>query len=264
MDLNGQVLGINESIFSPTGALGGNIGIGFAISSDMAGKVIPQLIAKKKIVRGWLGIGIRDLSENMREFYKAPSGGALITQISPEGPASKSDLQLEDVVVKVNDTPVHSASDLQRVVSELPPGETATFEVIRSGQSKSISIKIGEMPDDGGLSPSKPSPEEQVEAADPLGLRVQTLTGNMPQARALGVSKGVLVAAVNEGGPSAGILLKDDVITAVNRTTVTSAAEYRAALNAAKEAGAKFVVVRITRKADDRVLSTVVDITPDW
>lgn len=264
VDLNGRVIGINESIISPGGA-GGFVGIGFAISADTAARVIPQLIQNKRVVRGWLGVVIGDLDENLREFYKAPKGGALINSITPDGPAAKSGLQVEDVVIQAGNTPIRRSSDLQAVVANTAPGSTLRLVVIRNGQQVTVDVKVGEMPEKyAGSSPPTPAGTEEPAQADPLGLQVQTLQPNMPQAQALNLRKGVLITAVDPQGPAAESLKAGDVITEVNRTQVDSAAAYRQALDSAKKAGAKFVVLRITRKVQGEIISSVVAITPDW
>lgn len=265
VDLNGRVVGINESIISPGGA-GGFVGIGFAISSDTAATVIPQLIKNQRVQRGWLGVVIADLNENERDFYKAPQGGALINSINPDGPAAKSGLQQDDVVIRANDTPVRRSADLQSVVAATAPNATLRLTVIRNGQQTTVDVKVGEMPEKyAGASPPAPTGgTEEVAQTDPLGLQVQTLQANMPQAQDLNLRQGVLITAVNPDGPSAESLKAGDVITEVNRTKVDSAAAYRQALDTAKKAGARYVILRVTRKVQGEVISSVVDITPRW
>ena len=265
VDLNGRVIGINESIISPGGA-GGFVGIGFAISADTAARVIPELIKNKRVVRGWLGVVIGDLSENERDFYKAPQGGALINSITPDGPASKSGLQQDDVVVKAGDTPVRRSADLQAVVSETAPNTALTLTVIRNGQQQTVDVKVGEMPEKyAGAAPPTATAEEEPAKTDPLGLQVQTLQAGMPQAQQLNLKKGVLITAVDPNGASARSLKPGDVITEVNRTKVDSSAAYRQAIDAAQQAGAKYVVLRVSSKLPQgEVISHVVDITPDW
>jgi serine protease Do len=262
VNLEGQVIGINESIISPGGPVGGNVGIGFAISSDMASRVLPQLIKNKKVVRGWLGIGIEALDENKRDFYHAPTGGALVTEINADGPSANSGLQVEDVIVKANGQGVHDPSDVQRVVAESLPGATVVLDVIRDGQPKQVSVKVGEMPENAGMAAPTPAPGEEPQAQDPLGLQVQTLSSTMPQAQE--TSKGVVVAAVDENGPAAGVLREGDIITRVDHTNVASVTDYNAALAAAKAAKEKYVILRIIHKEGDQVMPLVVDVTPQW
>ena len=265
VDLAGRVVGINESIISPGGA-GGFVGIGFAISSDTATKVIPQLIQNKRVMRGWLGVVIGDLSENERDFYKVPQGGALINSINPDGPAAKSGLQQDDVVIKADNAPVRRSADLQAVVAAAAPNTTIRLTVVRNGQQTTVDVKVGEMPEKyaGSTPPAPAGGGEETAQADPLGLQVQTLQAGMPQAQALNLRQGVLVTAVNPDGPSAETLKAGDVITEVNRTKVDSAAAYQQALDTAKKAGAKYVVLRVAHKAQGEVISSVVDITPEW
>lgn len=260
VNLQGQVIGINESIVSPSG---GNAGIGFAISSDMAAKVIPQLISKKQVVRGWLGIAIGALDENMRDYYKAPSGGAIVSEINPGGPASQSDLKVEDVIVKVGKTPVHSPSDLQRAVAETEPGTVLVFTVIRGGQQKEVSIKIGEMPENPSFGGPEPQPEQPT-AADPLGIQVQTLALSMPQARQTGVRQGVIVTQVDPEGPAAGKLSENDIITKINATDIAGTGDYKTALEAARQAKAKYIILRIVRQEEDQTIKAFVSLEPKW
>jgi serine protease Do len=264
VDLAGRVVGINESIISPGGA-GGFVGIGFAISSDTAQRVVPQLMQNKQVVRGWLGVVIGDLDENLRDFYKAPNGGALIDSINPDGPAAKSGLQAEDVVIQANDTPVRRSSDLQAAVTATQPGTVLHLTLLRNGQQMQIDVKVGEMPGKyAGTAPPTPGEEGAPQQADPLGLQVQTLQPDTAPAQALGLKKGVLVMAVDPEGPAAEDLRPGDAITQVDRTQVDSADAYRQALDTAKKAGAKYVVLRVTHKVQGEVMSSVVDITPNW
>jgi len=164
----------------------GNVGIGFAISADTAARVIPQLIKNKRVVRGWLGISISDLNENMRDFYKAPQGGALVNNINPDGPAAKSNLQADDVVIEAGGEPVRKAWDLQNIVGNTPPGTVLQLVVLRNGQRVTVDVRVGEMPEKyAGLAPAKNGGEEPA-GTDPLGLQVKSLLPSMPQAQQLG------------------------------------------------------------------------------
>jgi len=164
----------------------GNVGIGFAISADTAARVIPQLIKNKRVVRGWLGISISDLNENMRDFYKAPQGGALVNNINPDGPAAKSNLQADDVVIEAGGEPVRKAWDLQNIVGNTPPGTVLQLVVLRNGQRVTVDVRVGEMPEKyAGLAPTKNGGEEPA-GTDPLGLQVKSLLPSMPQAQQLG------------------------------------------------------------------------------
>ncbi|HEY3398535.1 MAG TPA: trypsin-like peptidase domain-containing protein [Armatimonadota bacterium] len=263
VDLAGRVIGINESIISPNGAMGGNVGIGFAISSDTAARVLPQLIKNKRVVRGWLGITIGDLNENKRDFYKAPQGGALVNSVNPDGPAAKSGLQADDVIVSAGGEPVHNTWDLQNATGNTAPGNTLPLTVIRDGKQIAITVRVGEMPEKYVGGPQT-APEEVPQAADPLGLQVQTLLPNMPQAQDLGLTKGVLVVAVDPNGPSADSLKAGDVITEVNRTKVDNADGYRAALDVSRKLKAKYVIVRLTRRQNGDLFTAPVDVVPNW
>ena len=263
VDLQGRVVGINESIISPGGA-GGFVGIGFAISSDTAQRVVPQLMQNKRVVRGWMGVVIGDLDENLRDFYKAPNGGALIESVNPEGPAAKSGLQAEDVVVQANDTPIRRSTDLQTAVTGTQPGAVMHLIVLRNGQQMKIDATVGEMPEKyAGFAPPATGEEGPEAQADPLGLQMETLEPGTRQA--LGLKQGVLVTGVDPEGPAGQQdIQRGDVITQVDRTQVDSVEAYRQALDTAKKAGSKYVVLRVTHKVQGEIMTSVVDITPNW
>ena len=262
VDMNGRVVGINESIVSPNGSVGGSVGIGFAISSDTAATVLPSLIAKGKVVRGWLGIAIADLNENKRDFYKAPQGGVLVMEVNAEGPSAQSDLQADDVIVKAGDTIVRKTQELQSAVAMTTPGSTLRLTIIREGQTRQVDVRLGEIPDD--LPDQSPGDEgaakPETTTEDMLGITGQTVTPGSPAARALKLTKGVLVVSVSPDGLAAEDLQAGDVITRVNRTAVANVGQYEAALRVAKQSAAQYVILRVARRTAQGAVSLVVDI----
>lgn len=265
MNLRGEVVGINVAIVSPGFAMmPGNVGIGFAIPSNTAKYVIPQLIKSGKVARGWLGIFIRDLTPNLREYYGAPDGGALVTGIKPDGPAAKSDLKEDDVIVAVNGKAIHDTWELQKTVAETKPGTTVTLDVIRNKKRVRVKVKVGEMPAKyAGLEPEEQKKKPTVAAV--LGLQVADITAQLREEMDLPDAQGVVVLRVDPDSPAYGLLDRGDVITHINRTRVNDVDDYRKALDKARKEKAKFLVIKFARKTEDgEVVNGVVDITPQW
>ena len=276
VNLRGEVIGVSVAIASQAPRpMAGNIGIGFAIASDTVKQVVPQLIQKRKVTRGWLGIGIEDLSPNMKDFYGAEYG-ALVSSIRPDTPASRSELQVDDVIVAVDDEKVKDTWDLQKVVMSRQPGAEVTLDVIRNKQHQQVQVKLGEMPAKyAGLEVPKeeaqPEAEEETEAprdvvvSEMLGVKVAALASEL--ARHLDLPEdatGVVAVEVDSSGPAAGKVKAGDIITHINRQSITSLDEYNAALDQAQQSGRDYVILRVTRKADGEVLSFITDIPVEW
>ncbi len=276
VNLRSEVIGVSVAIASQAPRpMAGNIGIGFAIASDTAKQVVPQLIQKRKVTRGWLGIGIEDLSPNMKDFYGAEYG-ALVSSIRPDTPASRSDLQVDDVIVAVDGQKVEDTWDLQKIVMSRQPGAEVTLDVIRDKQRRQVQVKLGEMPAKyAGLEVPKEEPqpeaEEETEAppdvvvSEVLGVKVAALASEL--ARHLDLPEdvaGIAAVEVDSSGPAAGKVKAGDIITHINRQSVTSLDEYNAALDQAKQSGRDYVILRLTRKAGAEVLSFITDIPVEW
>lgn len=144
LNIKGQVVGINSAIFSRTG---GNIGIGFAIPSNLARDITEKLYAHGKIVRGWLGVAIQDLNEDLaKAFGLSEMKGALVADVQIGSPADKAGLKRGDVIVSFRGKPIQSTHDLSRTVATTDPGTKATIEIIRKGKKQTLTIEIGEQP----------------------------------------------------------------------------------------------------------------------
>jgi serine protease Do len=262
VNMNGDVVGINVAIVS-SGITPGNVGIGFAIPADTARYVVEELVQNKKVARGWLGITIGDLDDNMKDFYGAPEGGALVEGINKDGPAVNSDLKVDDVIVAVDGEKVKDTWDLQKAVSVRRPGVDVTLSVVRDKKTVEVKVKLGEMPAKyAGLEEEKQEPA--VAQSSPLGIKVEDLTAET--ARQLGIERktGVFVRSVNPDGPAAQRLQSGDIITRVNRTVVNSVAEYNKAIEEAKNAKATYVIVGYERQADGEIVSGRASVSPRW
>lgn len=227
VNLRGEVIGINTAIASSNG---GNMGVGFAIPSNMARTVMDSLIKNGRVERGWLGAVIQNLDEGLASsFGYDETEGVLIGDVVPDGPAAKAGLKSGDIIVRYDGKPVKDVNELRYRVAATKAGTDVKVTVFRDGKLKTVEVEIGRLEGQ----PTVLGTQSDAHSKD-LGLTVQTLTSDLAQE--LGYekdAKGVVVTAVEPGSvaASAGILPKD-VIVSVGNTEVTDAASFRRALEA--------------------------------
>ncbi len=141
VDLDGRLVGINTAIVGPSG---GNVGISFAIPSNMARDIMEQLIGSGKVRRGQLGVSVQDLTPELaRSFGLKRTAGAVVAQIAPDSPAASAGLLVGDIIIAVNGKSVANASSLRSAVGLTPPGQEIDLEILRNGASKTLSVAIG-------------------------------------------------------------------------------------------------------------------------
>jgi len=229
IDLHGDLIGINTAIL--TGGGGGNQGIGFAIPINMAHSVMDQIVTHGKVVRGYLGIQIQELTPDLaKQFGVNERGGALVGQVEPDTPAAKAGLKRGDVIVTLNGQPVASDRDLRLRISQTAPGTTVKVGVSRDGKVQDFNVTLGELPEKvaqaGGGNESGPGGLQGVE--------VQNLTPDLAQQLQLPAgTKGVVVSEVDPSSPAASELNRGDVIQEVNHKPVSNVEEYKQAIAAA-------------------------------
>jgi serine protease Do len=234
-DLDGNVIGINTAIFTPSGS-GGNVGIGFAVPINMAKSVMHQLVAHGKVSRGYLGLLPQDIDEALATALKLKTTkGSLVGDVTPDGPADKAGIKRGDIITGFNGTEVENSMQLRNLVAEAEPGSKATVSLIRDGKSLEVEVKLGERPKTLASNNSE-NPESEKSSDKRFGFSVADLTSE--QAKALGYSRnaGVIVTAVTAGSVAedAG-LQKNDLIKEVDRRPVHSVKEFRAAMEGAKK-----------------------------
>src|ERR1700728_2129723 len=233
IDIHGNLVGINTAILSHGGS-GGNEGVGFAIPMSMAKPVMDQILAHGKVVRGYLGVHIQDLSpEIAKAFNYNMSGGALIGDVSPNTPASKAGLQKGDVIVKLNGQAVSDYVDLRLRISQMAPGTSVNLDVWRDGKTKDYTVALGELPE-------KAEAEESsgTESGGGLeGVEVDELTPEIAQQLNLGAgAHGVVVTSVDPSSPAAAAqpaIGRGDVIAEINHKPIRSVSDYKQAVAAA-------------------------------
>ena len=236
---DGEVIGINLAI------VWGAESLGFAIPVNTAKRVVPELIAKGKVTRGFLGVQIDD-ANNYAEADNLPdSQGAYVVSVIPDKPAARAGIQVYDVIRKVNGEPVENASDLTFKIAEIPPGQTVSLEIWRNGKSIDLQAQLDELSDDQLVAAYG---EAAPVGENLLGLRVQALTGDIIDALGLEAgTKGVIVSSVDPDSPAerAGIV-ENDVIIEVAKQPVDSP---QAFLELIKENSApgKAILVRVLR-----------------
>jgi serine protease Do len=245
VDLAGNVIGVNVAILS--GGMPGNVGIGFAIPAATVEQIVPKLLASGKVVRGWLGISIRDLDGNLRDAYKVPEGGALVETIRDDGPAKNSGLHEEDVIVGVNGQKVKDSWALQQAVASHTPGEELALSVVRSGKPDEVKVKLGETPTSFASTQStEPKPEEATGATgSALGMSLAPVTPQVAQQNGLPEDHGVYIAKVDPNSVAADRGLQPgDVIEKVNTTTVKTVDDVTKTIGQAQKDHSKFVILR--------------------
>ncbi|WP_447759932.1 trypsin-like peptidase domain-containing protein [Sphingopyxis panaciterrae] len=259
-DLQGNVVGINNMLISPVGA---NIGVNFAIPADAAIPVIDSLRSGEKIERGYLGIGIAPVDEDLAAALGLPKDrGEFVQRVEPDGAAAKAGLKRGDVVTKVNGKDVTPQQTLSYIVSNTKPGTRIPLEIVRDGKTTTLNVLVGTRPPEEQLAGTNFDPEEeQAMPDDPsgaadtalqetLGLAVQPLTTDI--ARSIGVdatTKGLVIgaASANSDAGRKG-LRRGDVILSANRTPVTTSDALAKIVTDAKAAGRDAVLLEILRR----------------
>jgi serine protease Do len=223
VNLAGEVIGINTAIVAS------GQGIGFAIPINMAREIKDRLIAQGRVVRGWLGIGIQDLTEELAtQFGVKPDDGVLVGNVMKDSPAEKGGLKTGDIILEFNRVRITGVRQLQREVAQNPINTPAAVKVLRDKQTLTLTVTVGEQPSEPGVASVAPP----AESADRFGFSVQELTPELREQLKVPSSGGVVVSGVEEGGPAARAGIRPgDIVTEVNRGRVASVQEFTRALS---------------------------------
>jgi serine protease Do len=241
-DVDGNVIGVNTAIFSPSG---GSVGIAFAIPADTVKSVIAQLRDTGSVTRGWIGVQIQTVTPDIADSLGLKQAtGALVSEPQKDSPAAKAGIASGDVITSLNDAPVHDPRELARKIGTMSPGTTVKLGVVHDGQSKTVSLTLGILPNEKQAS-NEPNQRDQREVPDSdmpnLGLKLA------PGSKVSGTGgNGVVVTAVNAGGIAAehGFQV-GDVILEVGGKAVSTPAEVRKSLTEARSEGKHTVLFRV-------------------
>jgi serine protease Do len=229
INTRGELIGINSQILSPSG---GNIGIGFAIPSNMAKDVMEQLIQGGAVHRGMLGVTVQGVTADIASSLGLPQvKGALVSAVQPGSPAERAGVRRGDVILEIDGASVSDSNALRNHVARLQPGTTASLKLIRAGQERQVSVKLGELP--RAANDERQGPAQGGKEGG-LGLSV-----------APGDSGGVEVTGVDPSGPAAEAGIRvGDVVEEVNGTAVRSASDLRSAVGRSEGRPALLLVRR--------------------
>jgi serine protease Do len=245
----GEVIGVTTAIYSPNG---GSIGIGFAIPANQAKTVIGELRNNGSVERGWLGVQIQNLDDELAASLRVPNQhGALVAEVLKDGPAAHGGVLAGDVITRFNDREIDSARTLSRVVAEAAPSKAAKVTVWRDGKSRELNVKLGEAAKSEQVADAR-APTNSPEATAGLGLTLRPLTDeDRAQLSVPSDVNGALVVAVAPDSPAADKGVRPgDVITRVNQQNVKNAAEAVTALNAAKKGDSRALL--LVRRGDSQ------------
>jgi serine protease Do len=236
-DVDGNVIGVNTAIFSPSG---GSVGIGFDIPADSAKLVVAQLRSKGNVTRGWMGVQVQPVTAGIADSLGLKQAqGALVDEPQAGSPAAKAGIAAGDVITAINGTPLKDSRDLARQVGMMAPGTSVKFDLLRNGAAKTVTLTLGEMPREQQANADQPGKP----AADGthLGLALAP-AGDVPGAG----DKGVAVVGVEAGSTAADHGLKaGDVILDVGGKAVASVSDVRSAVTEAKGQGKHDVLMRV-------------------
>ena len=239
INARGELIGINTAILSRSG---GNQGVGFAVPANLARHIMGQISKGGKVVRGYIGTTIQGVTPEIAKAFGLPnSRGALIGDVTENGPAAKAGIVKGDVITELNGQPVADSRELRLKISQMAPGTPIKLKVFRDGTAREINVTLGELPNE-----DKAPEAEQPEESSLEGISVDNLTPQLLRRLQMPAdTNGVIVTNVAEDSAAANAgLQRGDVIQRVNRKAVNNAAEFREAM---KQAGQNSAVLLVNR-----------------
>jgi len=267
-NMNGEVIGINTAIISPTG---GSIGIGFAVPSDIAVPVIEQLRLYGETRRGWLGVRIQSVSEDIAETLGVPENtGALVAGVTPDSPAAKAGIEPGDLILKFDGKEITSMRGLPRIVAQTPIGKTVEVEALRKGEKKTFKVVVGRLMEDEKSDVNVPSTTPDTGDVKPapgpgrglVGLKVTPLTDELRRKHGIDKKiKGLIVTEIDPDSPAAQKGVKvGDVIVEVAQEEVSTADDLNKSVEKVRRAGRKAVLLRVEDgKGDMRFVAVPIE-----
>jgi serine protease Do len=252
LNLNGQVIGVNSVIISNTG---GNIGIGFSIPANQAKPIIDQLKGSGKIIRGWLGVAIQSINEDIANNIGLPQStkGVVVTQVLSNSPAAKAGIKVGDVIVRFDGITTHQPQKLSRTVAGIHIGNSSTVELIRNGNPLKVTVVVEKMPEDKGAENDNNKRKDVSAVEQHVGVKIEDITPKLRQTFRLDDAvKGVIVVGVNRNSSAAEAgLAVGDVILQINRHKIENVASAIQEIERAKKAGNKNVAILAAKGNDN-------------
>jgi serine protease Do len=234
-NLRGEVIGINTAIINFAQ------GIGFAIPSSIVQQVMPQLIENGKVTRGWLGVGIQQLTADLAEKFSVDENtGVLVNEVFEGDPASRAGIQPGDIITKVEGKTVETPSTLAKIIAGFSPGHKARVEILRDGKRQQLTVELGEKKEEATLASLPKEPEAF------LGLNVQTLTPELAERFRLKEDKGVLITKVEPDSPAEQDLREGDLIKEIDHEPISSVEDFNRI--AVKLKDSDNILIRVVRE----------------
>ena len=258
-NMDGQVIGMNTAILSPSG---GSIGIGFSMASNVVSKVVGQLKEFGETRRGWLGVRIQDVTQDVADAMGlAEAKGALVTDV-PDGPGKDAGIQSGDVILTFNGAEVTDSRGLVNLVADAPIGEVVPVVVLRAGSEVNLDVKLGrrEEAEAATVPAAQPGTPQEPATADILGLTLMPLTDDL--AEGLGMSlgdKGLVISKIDVASEAYDKGLREgDVITEAGQQPVATLQDIQDRLSEAKDAGRKSLLLLVRHEGDPRFVALTI------
>lgn len=250
-NLEGEVVGVNSALLSPSG---GSVGIGFAISANLARPVIGQLRSFGVARRGWIGVRVQAITTGLAESLGLDKPrGALVSNVTRRGPAERAGLQPGDVIVRFDGKDVDAMRSFPRTVAETPPGKAVSVDILRRGKAQTVRLEVQPLAEASDTLAAAP-PLAQAAAARPtgLGLELSPLSPELRQRFAIpeGVSGAVVVAVDNAGAAAGHDVRPGDVVVKAGTQWVTRAQDFEAQIASARAAKQRFLLVGVSRRGE--------------
>jgi serine protease Do len=235
VNLHGEVVGMNTAIFSRTGA---NIGIGFAIPISLVKELLPELKSKGKVIRGWLGVSIQQLTPDLATSLGMDKPtGALVSTVADGSPAEKAGIKVGDIITEYDGKPIQHSSELPILVARTDVGKSVPLKVFRGKDEVRLSVTVGELKEDEVVASASKKSD--------LGLTVQSLSPEIARSLGLEGTQGVIITAVDPAGAGAAAgFRRGDVILEIDRKPIRDLSDYEKAIVEAKDKNLLFLVRR--------------------
>jgi serine protease Do len=259
-NMDGEVIGINTAIISPSG---GSIGLGFAVPSDAAMVVLDQLRQHGETRRGWFGVKLQSITEDIAETLGVKENqGALVSSVSPDGPAAKAGIEAGDVILKFDGKDVSTVRGLPKLVAQTQIGRAVDVDLQRKGQKKTVKVTLGRLVEDDDKKKGGPAGAPVVPGKPLIGLGLSPITDDLRKKYSIDAKvKGLVVTEVDPGSAAASKNIKPgDVIVEAAQEAVSSVEDMVKALEKIKKIGRKQVLLRVEDpKGDMRFVAVALE-----